>query len=448
MPRQSIIKHPATRLLPGAARQLLLCLLAWQLCSASATDAIGADVRTLTLDQALAIAAEKNHDIAKAREYGAYVQGRYIEERSAALPQLALNGAAQVSRDESQQIIGAFSRQYTRTIDLTLSQPLYTWGKVSAAIRAAEVGLKTADEQLRLARQGASRDVATAFYDVLLAAELRRLAGENLAQKQRHADEAHRKFATGVATDYDVLAADVAVANARPEVIRTENQLRISRERLRFFLVLDDEVAATGTLERAPELPPALDTARDVALRRRPDLQDLRHRVGIYRELVTIAAAENKPRLDLKGGTGWHHLDVGGIREDGAAWNVGIFLSFPFFDGFKTSGRVQQANSDLATRQIEEARLLDSIDLELRTAIAAVQEATEVVTALGGTVTQADRLLQMAEKGYEFGVKTKLDVDDAQLNLLQAKSNLARARRDYLVAGVGLQWTMGVLGDQ
>jgi HAE1 family hydrophobic/amphiphilic exporter-1 len=407
-----------------------------------------ASPRMLTLDQALAIAVDQNRDIAKAKAYGEYVQGRYVEERAAALPQLSLNGTAMAAKDESQRLMGAGGRQYNRNIDLSLSQPLFTWGKIGAAIRAAEVGLKTADEQLRLARQGASRDVAGAFYDLLLARELAALARENLAQKQRHADEAHKKFAAGVATDYDVLAADVAVANARPEVIRSENQLKTSRERLRFFLALNEDVDAVGTLDH-PLVPPVpLEEARAVAGRKRPELLDLRHRVGIYDELVTIAEAENKPRLDLKAGTGWHQFDLEGNRADGAAWSAGVYLSFPFFDGLRTSGRVQQAKSDLATKRVEEAKLLDSIDLEVRTANDAVKEAMAVVTALTGTVTQAQQLLQMAEKGFEFGVKTKLDVDDAQLNLQQAKSILARARRDYLVASVNLQWTMGALGER
>jgi HAE1 family hydrophobic/amphiphilic exporter-1 len=53
----------------------------------------------------------------------------------------------------------------------------------------------------------------------------------------------------------------------------------------------------------------------------------------------------------------------------------------------------------------------------------------------------------MAEKGYEYGVKIRLEVDDAQLNLLQAQSNLARARRDYLAARTNLDWTTGRLGE-
>ena len=53
----------------------------------------------------------------------------------------------------------------------------------------------------------------------------------------------------------------------------------------------------------------------------------------------------------------------------------------------------------------------------------------------------------MAEKGYELGVKIRLEVEDAELNLIQAKSNLSRARRDYIVARINLDWAMGVIGE-
>jgi outer membrane protein TolC len=59
-----------------------------------------------------------------------------------------------------------------------------------------------------------------------------------------------------------------------------------------------------------------------------------------------------------------------------------------------------------------------------------------------------ERLLTMAEKGYEYGVKTKLEVDDAELSLVQAKGNLARAQRDYLVARVTYEWATGMLGER
>ena len=415
-----------------------------------------AEARVVTLEQAISMAMEKNRDIEKAREYARYVQGKYVEERAAALPQLSLNGSVAVAKDESLKVTGySAQRQFGQALDLTVSQPIYTWGKLNAAIRAAEVGLKTADEQLRLYRQATYREVVAAYHDIQLAREMHRLARENRAQKLRHLDEATRKFSAGVATDYDVLAAEVAAENTQPDVIRSENTIRLARERLRFLLAMGEEdVDAAGSLDVAAierPLPAGYTEALRIAGQRRPELADLRLRIAIYGELVTIADADNKPRLDLKGGAGWRRigLDSPGPAQnaDGAAWDMGLYVTFPFFDGLRTSGRVAQARSDLRTKQIEESRLLDAIALEVRQAEFSYREAAEILKALSGTVKQAERLVQMAEKGYEFGVKIRLEVDDAQFNLLQAKSTMARAQRDFRVAEVNYLWAMGVVGE-
>jgi len=422
---------------------LVIVLILFTVASAAAS------TRILTLDQAVAIALEKNHDIAKAGEYAKYVQGKYVEERSAALPQLELNGSYGALRDNGlSPVQGGNVTQYESRVGLALTQALYSWGKIAAGIRAAEIGMKTSTEQLRMARQAAIRDVTATFYNVLLAKELLRVATEDLKQKQRHLEESKKRFAAGVATDYDILAAEVAADNAAPAVIRGENLLKLTRERLRFHLAIDDEeLDAAGSLEPALSPVANFDDALKTALSRRPELLDRGYQIGIYNELVNIAAADNKPRLDLKGGGGWHQLELGDFRSEGAAWNVGIHLSFPFFDGLKTDGKVAQARSELAAKEIEKQQLLDSIRLEVRTALNAVQEAAEILTALSGTVRQADRLLQMAEKGYEYGVKIRLEVDDAQTNLLKAEINRAKAATDYLVARVNLDWTMGQLGE-
>ena len=438
---------------PTVPTLLLVALLALP---AAAEQPAAAAPRSLTLDQAMSLAMAKNRDIEKAREYARYVQGRYVEERSAALPQLSLNGAAELARDESQQsLYGMPPRQYQRTLDITLSQPLFTWGRIRASIRAAEAGLKTADEQLRLYQQAVYRDVSAAYYNILLAKELQRFAAQNLAQKQRLLDQAQRKLAAGVATDYDVLAASVAVENARPEVIRTENGIRTARERLRFLLALTgEEIDAVGSLDqptRDRPVPSDFGQALALAHSKRPELADQRLRISQYGELVTAAAAENKPRLDLKGSAGWHWMDVtqagSSLSSDGAAWRVGLYLSFPFFDGLRTNGRLAQVKSDLRTRQIEETRLQDAIALEVHDSWNALGEAAEIVQALSGTVRQAERLLQMAEMGYEYGVKNRLEVDDAQLNVQQALTNLARALRDYRVARASFEWAVGIAGE-
>jgi outer membrane protein TolC len=410
------------------------------------------DIEVLTLEDALRIAAEKNRDIQKAREYRNYVEAIYVQERAAVLPQFLITANAANARDESQKALGPLMplKSNTRSAEVGLSQALFTWGQIGAAIRAAKVGIATAEDQLRIFRQAAFRDVSASFHDILLAKELHAIAIQNLEQKRRHYDEANKKYAAGVATDYDVLVGKVDVENAQPAVIRGENLIWISREKLRFLLGTDGkEVDVKGTLETVISSYSEYWEAEEIARRNRPELSDLRHRIQVVEELVKIAQAGDKPRLDFKGGYGWRDLDAGSdLHANGEAWSVGLYITYPIFDGLRTRGRVSQAKSNLATLRIEEAKLLDSIRLEVRDAVNAVREAGEIIKALSGTVARAERLLTMAEKGYEYGVKTKLEVDDAELSLVQAKGNLARAQRDYLVARVTYEWATGTLGER
>lgn len=405
-----------------------------------------AEPRRLTLAAALALAAQQNYAVKQAQESRAGLDGRYVEERAAALPQLTASAGIGLSRDASQEVFGIGARQLNESAEISLNQPLFTWGKIGAGIRAAKVALQSGDQAIRSARQGAHRDVTVAFVDLLLADELQRLAGENFRQKERHLQEAERRYAAGVATDYDLLAATVAQENARPEIIRAANRVRTAGQRLAYLLALPEEVAAEGVLAVTVSEPLPFAEALKIAVAHRPELADLRLRQQVQKEILRIYGAENKPRLDLRGAAGWRRLELdnaAGDQGSGPAWNAGVFLTWPFFDGLRTSGKLAQAHSDLRGLSINEHALLDAIALEVRTARNAMAEAGAIVTALQGTVGQAERLLRMAEQGFEYGVKTRLDVDDAQLNLLQAQTALAQGERDYRAAEAEFVWAMG-----
>jgi len=429
-------------------------------------------VRTITLDEAKKIALENNRDIQKAYEYKKKVLGFYIEQRSYALPQLTAQATAgrswddALSRAQSKTIetaeinVGPFVLPRSRisiavppdgeekNVGVTLTQPLFTWGQVGAAIKGAKFGLATADDEIRLYRQGALRDVTTTFYDVLLLKEIRFIASENLKQKTAHLDQARRRFAAGVATEYDVLAAEVGVKNARPEVIRTEFQIKSDLERLRFLLGIAEPVDIVGELGMPGDTAPVLDESLNTAYRRRPELAEMRNRLGMTEQLVKVYNAGDRPRVDFRATGGYREVSIGPEDFDGKTWSLGLAVTFPFFDGFRTRGKVAQARSDVSTLRIEEAKLVDSVGLQIRDSVNAVNDSANIVQAITGNVAQAQELLMMAEKGYEYGVKTRLDVDDAALNLVVARGSLAKAKRDHQTACVLLIWAMGILGEE
>lgn len=423
----------------------LTCLLSlFLLLIGTAWPTYAENVLTLTLDQALGIASERNRSLALALEFRNLAEGRYVAERSAALPHLTARGTLARGDDD----LPDSSAHDRHDASLQLDQALFTWGQVRAAVRAAQLGMQTAEEQIRASRQDALRDTAAAFHDVLLARELNSVFTRNLHQKSRRLDEARKRNAVGLATDYDVLVAEVAAANARPDVVRTDNLIRSRRDRLRLILGSDEPVDAAGDLKVTPVEPPGQTEALAIARQRRPELRDLGYRIEIASEQVTVARAGDKPRLDLNGSYDWVQSDRDADRNDVSQWEVALKLSWPLFDGLQTRGRVQQSRSELAALRIDEQLLLDTVALEIREAIDRINVAGELVRALDGTVIQAERLLQLAEKGFEYGVKIRLEVDDAELNLRQARSSLAQARRDYLVATVELARAMGILGEE
>jgi outer membrane protein TolC len=228
-------------------------------------------------------------------------------------------------------------------------------------------------------------------------------------------------------------------------VIRWQNNVRVARMQLGYLLAETGEIDVSGTLATPVGPVPTYDEMLPTALANRPELLEIRDARGIYGELVTIAKAGNKPRVDFSAGYGLGWVGLPSVSSSGYLWNVGVIASVPLFDGWRTKGQVVQARSDLARIGQDELKLRDGVALQVRAAIDAVNEASEILRASTGTVTQAEKLLVLSEKGFELGVKTRLEVQDAETNLSSARVNLARAQRDYRVARVNLDWVVGTL---
>ncbi len=259
---------------------------------------------------------------------------------------------------------------------------MFTWGQVGAAIRAAKLGFEFSDQQLRRFRQAVVKDVTGTFYNVLAARELVRIAEENVAQRARRLDEVTRRREAGTATDYDVLAAQVELDSAKPAVIRTQNAVRAAREQLRFLLAEPQEVDVEGALAAPVEPVPAYDALLATAFQHRPELGEIDATQGIYGELIKIAGAGNKPRVDFAADWGKRQLGLPSISSTGTAWDFGVYATVPLFDGWRTKGQVAQARSNLASVNIDELKLREGITLEVRTAVDSAREAVALLDAL------------------------------------------------------------------
>ena len=123
--------------------------------------------------------------------------------------------------------------------------------------------------------------------------------------------------------------------------------------------------------------------------------------------------------------------------------NVMVTLNWTIFDGFATRGKVRQAKVDLHQSRLDNSQLRNTIRLEVRDALGNVSEASQRVAALGETVDQARRGVNIAEVRYRNGVGTQLEVLDAQVALTQARVNRITAIHDLAVAVAELRRAVG-----
>lgn len=403
-----------------------------------------AAVASLSLSDCLQMTVSYSRDMLSAREGIRQSEGLYIQERSAALPRLSAHSGFLRARDPSM----AFFPGLEAEIDiyragLTLKQAVFTWGQVSAALDAAALDREASEQRFRQARAWALRETAIRFYDVLLSRELQKVASGTVAQRRRHLEETVRRNELGVATDYDVLAARVALANAGAEETRAENAVRLALDRLRYTIGKSGAFEVQGELSSRIEPPIPLESLVERALAARPEMAYADTQIHVFEKLKKVASAQDKPRIDLEANLSWQSYGNTRFEDPGESWNAGLYLSFPFFDGMKTRGSIIQADSRIAAMRIDKERLIDGIYLEARDAVNRIAEAIDILNAMQATVEQAERLLEMAEAGYRAGVKTRLEVEDAQLNLTAARTSLARAKRDYIAARIQMLWIAG-----
>jgi len=330
----------------------------------------------------------------------------------------------------------------------TLQQPLFTWGRLTNNYKQAKLNLEATQQGLESTKQQLTFDVTNSFYRILLAHQFVKVAEEAVGQVEKHLKTAVDLKNAGVATNYDVLRASVQFANIRSQLIKAQNALRLAKEGLKMTVGMDNhaEVNVEGEFEYKP-MERELEEFMELALENSPDLKQLELQEKAGEKIVSIAKAGNKPNLALvssyeanKSGSFQDEMDWRSTKQ---SWNVGLMLNIPIFDGLATRARVKQAKSGLNQIKLGKAQMMDGIQLEVKSAYLALQEAKALLDAQRETVQQAQEGLRIANLQYENGIITSVQLTDAQLALTQAEVNRLQALFDHTIAIAKIEKAIG-----
>lgn len=414
----------------------------------------------LTLEEAVALALERNQQVLIARAESEILQGRYREVRAQALPSLTINSSALRWRDPSFLNSSSFDKipaEFRNALQVTpanlfdynvsVSQPLYTSGKVGTALKLASLESEGVGVDRARVEQDIRLRVIRAFYNLILAERLLEVSRAAVEQRQMHLEMARTRYTAGVATEVDVLRSQVSVANAQPELIRAENSVRHARSVLNNLLVrpVDYPTVALGELTFVPR--PKEDAQQIVrqAVGHRPELQRLRINELEAESQKKLANAESRLRVDFNGQYGFSAREPSNLwNHNFSRWMFTLSVALPIFDGGRRSGLFQQAVAQRKVTGLARSEQENAVRLEVQTALDELERAEKTVEAARLNVSEAERVLTMTQDNYRYGAATTLDVTDAQAALTAARWNLLQGLHDHMLARAQLRWVMGV----
>ncbi len=368
------------------------------------------------------------------------LQAGYVLENKPMTMSLDLGGP---TPSEIQMATSYYSGQ------VSLTQPLFTGGKLWSALQLSGLKAESAADSLQLARTRLYADVVDRFNQVVLAERTLAVTTSSLDSLERHLAVVQARYREGAASNFDLLRSRVQVANLKPMVLRLRTALALARRSLALLIGLEggSAPAVTGTLAAAAETWPALDELQASAQRQRRDLKNLDRAQRMAGIGHWLAASGNLPNLALTGGWTYFDYQDQGFPPTGAglqhSWQVGLGLSWTFWDNLAAIPKAEEAASRVRAADLGRQALADGIRLEVEASYLTLTTAREALATQQQAVDLAQQSARLAETQYANGQVTNLEVLDAQIALNQAQLNLLQAQFDQILAGVRLHQAVG-----
>lgn len=412
----------------------------------------------LSLAEAVDLGLRQNPALQRVRKDVEAAEGVVLQTRAIVMPKLGVTGNYGALEDSGVDrplttIPGfSFGTDQNWRAQIQVVQSIYEGGRMASALRVARL----TRERSMLNYQTAVADtvllVQVGYYDALLAEQQITVQEASVELLTRELADTTRRYDAGTLPRFNVLRAEVELANARPKLIRARNSFRIAKNNLANLLGFDVPHEAlediplqlSGKLEAEPydvEMPRAIA----LALERRTELGALRKEDALRQEDIINARAGYLPSLQAYAGYDWHNsMFSTDLTRDVHGWMAGVQLKWDVFDGLLTRGQVQQARALRERSSIELDDTARRIELEVRTAFSNFIEAREVLESQKKVLEAAEEALRLARARYEAGTGTQLDVLSAQTALTEARTTQIQALHDYAAARARLERAVGM----
>lgn len=341
-------------------------------------------------------------------------------------------------------------RYNSHSYGVNLTQPLFraqnwlTYTETQLQVAQSEAQFKAAEQDLALR-------VAQNYFDVLIAQDSVQLVEAQKTAITEQMAQAKRNFEVGTATITDTLEAQSRFDLIAAQEVAAKNNLEVKRSGLQQLTnEIPKELKPLGGAFKL-EAPQPADMEQWVAdaQNNNPQLTVAQVNAGLAEKEVSRNQAAHLPTLDLVANYSKKN-DTGGTfgANDSNNKNIGIQLNVPLFQGGSVNSRWREAeaNHERSKQELENTRR--TVTTQTRQAYLGVVSGMAQVQALQQALASSESLLDASKLGQEVGIRTNLDVLNAQQQLYSTRRDLYQAQYNYLISQLRLKAAVGGLGEE
>lgn len=410
---------------------LLACLLASVAVPAQAT----------TLEEAIAAAMSHAPEIEAARADADAADARIKEARGHGLPSATLSGTIGYGRLDPQGYFGLPAANVTpRAAQLTIEQPLFMGGRVSAGVAQAKAGSEAARAGESMTRSQIVVATVQAYGDVLTMRRMVALYEQMVGQMEEIQRQARLRFKAGESPSTDVAQATARLAEAQAALEQARG-LAVSGD-ARFTNLTGFAPQDLQPLPANPATPASLDEALDIARANNPALAQAEAALDAARAGARGARAERLPTVGaFAEGSTIRDQFFPDYRADSAT--LGVRARWQLFAGGRVSAKITESDCAVRAADARARAARSAVDEQTISAFQGVRSAMLVETAAGQQASAAAQARDSVRHEVRVGMKPQLDLLDAEREATAAAVNEARAQSDRIVAAYRLLALLG-----
>ena len=426
---------------PMMMATLVLCTLA----------ATAQEKLALTLDQAIEIALSDNPTIHVAEQT---IELKKISDRETVLgvlPEASLTGAYTRTIKKQTMVMNGMKfqvgipNQYQG--GLTVSLPIFA-PTLYKSMKLTKTDLALAVEQARASKQDLVNQVTKAFYQTLLAQDSYAVLEKALAQSEENYRIVNAKYEQGKVSEFDKISAEVQMRNMQPSVISARNGVELSKLQLLVLMNIDPEteIELQGSLnDYEQEVFAGVLAADTSSLKNNTTLNQLDMNVKMLQQTLSLNKQSFAPTIALQFNYMYTCM-ADNFKFKDYEWNpysnVSLSVSVPLFK-YKNFSTVKKTNIQISQLMKNRDYTARQLAMQQQSYLNGMAASAEQVTSNKVAIVQAQKARDIAEKLYEVGRGTVLELNSAEVALTQAKLTYTQAIYDYLSAKADLDKLQG-----